>query len=91
MSSIKTPDEIRIETLDKLYNCSFIGDFPGSIEVLMVPLATALQELVYYYPDITEAQLKTILKKSNIFVFPTVDDWVKYKGIQGKIHKRPRT
>lgn len=70
----------REEIVLKLRDINFIGEFPNSISVLLVPLETALEEVKFYNTNITKAILKDYLRKSNIFLFPNVEDWIKFKG-----------
>lgn len=80
-----------IGIIRKLDEIGFTGEFPGRIDVLLVPFQIAYQEMLLDYPELTESQLKAVLKKYNILLFNNVDEWSKYKGIKENAHKQPRS
>ena len=68
-----------IEIIRRLDKIRYTGEFPGRIDVLLVPFQIAYQEILLDWPELTEKQFKDILAKHNIFVFPTVEDWKRFK------------
>lgn len=71
------------EILNKLRDIKFIGDFPLGIEVLLVPINTAVEEINYLLgTDFTNATFRTFLKSGDVFVFNNLEDWVKFKTPQ---------
>lgn len=79
-----------LEKVEKLRRLRFIGDFPKGIEVLLVPLDTALNELLLDYPELTLSTLRGILTRRNIFIFSNLEQWVKFKNGEGNGKKRSR-
>jgi hypothetical protein len=69
-----------LEKVEKLRRLKFIGDFPKGIEVLLVSLDTATEELKLEYPYLTSSILKSILTRRNILIFSNLEQWVKYKN-----------
>lgn len=68
--------------IDHLYRIKFIGYFPNGIEVLLVSLPIALEEAKVVDPELTLSFFKGILKKHNIFIFNSLEEYVKFKTPQ---------
>lgn len=77
------------DLVEYLRKIKFIGPFPQGIEVLLVPIDTALKEAECMYSDLKIKLFKSFLKKENIFVFNTIEDYAKYKGLPSTKFKRP--
>lgn len=78
----------QLQIVQILEGKKFIGSFPGNIDVLLVPLQTAIEELSMDFKDITPNVLRNILKKHNVQIFNNVEDWAKFKGLDLKRKKR---
>lgn len=68
-----------MEITELLKSLKYIGMFPQGIEVLLVPIDTAVQEAKVLDKELNSKKLKSILLKNNIYVFSTLEDYVKFK------------
>lgn len=71
-----------MDVLEHFKKIRFTGPFPQGIDVLLVSIPNALDEARSIEPDITREKLLTLLRKNNIAVFNTLEDYVKYKGMK---------
>ena len=77
----------RKQVIRELRDLGYIGPFPGGLDVLLVPMSSAVDEIRFIEPLFTAQQLKTALKTENIQIFNTLEDWAKFKGLKEKHRK----
>ena len=77
------------DIIDRLMRLRYIGPFPGGLEVLLVSIPQAIDEIRHLDPSMTSSRFKKILTKNDIFIFNSVEDWDKYKN-PGKHRSRVR-
>lgn len=68
------------DKVNYLRELKFIGYFPLGIEVLLVPLNTAVEEIKFIEEDITSSRLLKLLKDQDVHIFNSPEDWLKYKN-----------
>lgn len=68
------------DILNRLDKLTFTGRITNSTIGLIVPLATAYDEMSYYYKDLTISELKSLLKKNNVAILNHPDDLEKYRA-----------
>ena len=66
-----------IDVVYTLRHLRYIGLFPGGQETLLVPLSNALDEAKVINPELTKVQLKNILKKHNVRIYNSLDEYVR--------------
>jgi hypothetical protein len=67
------------EIIEHLRKIRFVGLFPQAIDVLLVNVTNALDEAKFVNKDLTKKQLLALLKKTGIFVFRDVEEYVRWK------------
>lgn len=70
---------LALNIVDHLKSLKFIGMFPQGIEVLLVSVDTAVQEAKVLDKELTSSKLKKLLEKNSIYIFNSLEDYVKFK------------
>lgn len=77
--TVKSETSTASDTVEHLRKLKFIGTFPRGIDVLLVSVNTAVEEMRLIDKEYKESRLLKELKEQDIHVFPNIEAWVKFK------------